>query len=57
MYAIQVPFQDVMLYVTEGDSKFQLAVKLFDTRQDANNHAILWGDGAVVVEYNKDRKL
>lgn len=57
MYAIQVPFQDVMLYVTEGDSKFQLAVKLFDTRQDANNHAILWGDGAVVGEYNKDRKL
>lgn len=57
MYAIKVPFQDVMLYVTEGDSKFQLAVKVFNTRQEAKNHAILWGDSAVVVKYNKDRKL
>ena len=57
MYAIKIPYPSGDEWVTEGDSKFQLAVKLFDTRQDADNHAILWGDGAVVVEYNKDRKL
>jgi hypothetical protein len=50
-YAVMVPFDGDMMYVTEGDSKFQLREKLFDTRQKAVDHASLWGENAVVVEW------
>jgi len=53
-YAVMVPFDGVMLYVTEGDSKFHLRVKLFDTEPKALEHAALWGEHAVVVEYTNE---
>lgn len=56
-YAVKVPFDDGMLYVTEGDSKFHLRVKLFDTEQQANEHAILWGERAVVVDYTEGSEI
>lgn len=57
-YAIKVPLDGEMLYVTEGDTKFQLRVKLFDTKEEANLHADSWGELAEVVEYNdKDTLL
>jgi len=53
-YAVKVPFntgdkEDDMLFVTEGDSKFHLRVKLFNTTHEAQQHADIWGDNAVVV--------
>jgi hypothetical protein len=55
-YAVMVPIDDSgdMLYVTEGDTKFQLRAKLFDTEQQAKEHAELWGKQAVVVEYTEE---
>ena len=54
-----VPIDDDsdMLYVTEGDTKFQLRAKLFDTEQQAKEHAELWGEHAVVVEYTKESAI
>ena len=45
-YAVKIPFDhdlSDMLYVTEGDTKFQLRAKLFDTIEEAEEHALLWG--------------
>jgi len=56
-YAIQIPFDGETLYVTEGDTKFQLRVKLFDTREEAEQHAQSWGEHAEVVEYKGDSAL
>ena len=58
-YAVMVPIDDDsdMLYVTEGDTKFQLRAKLFDTEQQAKEHAELWGEHAVVVEYTKESAI
>ena len=59
-YAVKVPFdheQSDMLYVTEGDTKFHLRVKLFDTVEEAEEHAKLWGDNATVVEFNEDTNI
>lgn len=56
-YAVMVPMDGFMIYVTEGDSKFNLRAKLFNTREEANLHADLWGESAEVVEYNEDGKL
>ena len=58
-YAVMVPIDDDsdMLYVTEGDTKFQLRAKLFDTEQQAKEHAELWGEHAVVVEYTKENAI
>ena len=53
-YAVMVPMDGEMLYVIEGDTKFQLRAKLFDTEQQAKEHAELWGDEAVVVEYTEE---
>lgn len=57
MYAIKVPFDDDMLYVTEGDTKFHLRVKLFDTREEAEKEAAIWGEHSVVVEYTEESEL
>jgi hypothetical protein len=59
-YAVKVPFpldrDGDMLYVTEGDSKFHLCPVLFDSRAAAEQHAKLWGEGALVVEYQEGTK-
>lgn len=52
-----VPFDGEMLYVTEGDSKFQLRAKLFETHEEAQEHASVWGEHAVVVEFNEEHNL
>lgn len=59
-YAIKVPFDDDddMLYITEGDSKFHLRVKLFTSYDEAEQYAItVWGDQAVVEEYTQESDL
>lgn len=53
-YAVKVPFntgdnEDDMLFVTEGDPKFSFRIKLFNTTQEAQQHADIWGNKAVVV--------
>jgi len=45
------------LYVTEGDTKFQLRAKLFKTLHEAEEHAQLWGPNAVVVEFTESTNL
>jgi hypothetical protein len=54
-YAVMIPFDDEMLFVTQGDGKFQLGARLFDTEQKAEEHAALWGKNAVVVEYLEEQ--
>ena len=56
-YAVKTPFEDDMLFVTEGDSKFQLRIKTFDTVEDARNFADDFGEGCVVVELDDDYEL
>ena len=56
-YAVKVPFDDEMMYITEGDTKFQLRVKLFNSKPEAEQHADLWGDQAVVVEYIEESEI
>lgn len=56
-YAVKVPFDGEMLYVTEGDTKFQLRAKLFDTKEEAQQHADIWGEHAEVVEYTEESEL
>lgn len=53
-YAVMVPMEDDMLYVTENSTDFELKAKLFDTEQEAVEHAEIWGKHAVVVEYIKE---
>lgn len=56
-YAVKVPFgheDDDMLFVTEGDSKFKLRVKTFDTVTEARKEAEAWGTGSVIVELYED---
>lgn len=57
MYAVKVPFDDTMLYVVEGDSKFQLRPKMFETEDAAQAHAEIWGESAIVVEYKEDEDV
>jgi hypothetical protein len=59
-YAIKVPFgdeEDDRLFVTEGDTKFKLRIKLFESIQDAREHADLWGPNATVVELADDYEI
>ena len=56
-YAVKVPFDGEMLYVTEGDTKFQLRAKLFNTKEEAQQHADRWGEHAEVVEFTGDSEL
>lgn len=59
-YAVKVPFDDNesdKLFVTEGDSKFKLRIKLFDTADLAREHAQTWGPGATVVELDDDYEI
>jgi hypothetical protein len=54
-YAVMIPFDGEMLFVTQGDTKFQLGARLFDTEEKAAEHAALWGEGAVVVKYIEEQ--
>ena len=56
-YAVMVPMDGEMLYVTEGDTKFQLRAKLFNTQEEAQQHADLWGEHAAVVEYTEESDI
>lgn len=59
-YAVKIPFDHEssdMLYVTEGDSKFHLRIKAFDTVEEAREEAEAWGPGAVIVELHNHHEL
>lgn len=57
MYAIKIPYPSGDEWVTEGDSKFQLAIKLFDDEDEAYLWAHMWGHEARVVKFEGDVKL
>lgn len=42
-YAVMVPLEEAWLYVTEGDSKFQLRTKLFDSFEEAKKLGEMYG--------------
>lgn len=42
-YAVMVPLEESWLFVTEGDSKFQLRTKLFDSIEAAKELGELYG--------------
>ena len=59
-YAVKIPFDhdsSDMLFVTEGDSKFHLRIKTFDTVEEAREEAQNWGTGAVIVELSENHEL
>lgn len=59
-YAVKVPIGhdlDDRLFVTEGDTKFKLRIKTFDTVTEAYEHAELWGPKAIVVELDDDYEI
>jgi len=51
-YAVMIPLEEAWLYVTEGDSKFQLRTKLFDSFEEAKKLGELYGVYKI-VEYNE----
>ena len=55
-YGVKVYWPDGdFLWVTEGDSKFQMQPKLFDTEQEALDYAQIWGENAVVELYGESK--
>ena len=55
-YGVKVYWPDGdFLWVTEGDSKFQMKPKLFETEQEALDYAKIWGDTAVVELYGQSK--
>jgi hypothetical protein len=55
-YGVKVYWPDGdFLWVTEGDSKFQMQPKLFDTEQEALDYAQIWGDNATVEIYGENK--
>lgn len=59
-YAVKIPFgdeDDDKLFVTEGDTKFMLRIKTFDTVQEATDYASVWQGAADVVELDDDFEL
>ncbi len=57
-YGVKVYWPDGdFLWVTEGDSKFQMKPKLFDTEQEALDYAQIWGDNAVVELYGESKDI
>ena len=56
-YGVKVYWPDGdFLWVTEGDSKFQMQPKLFDTEQEALDYAQIWGENAVVELYGESKE-
>lgn len=51
-YAVMIPLEEAWLYVTEGDSKFQLRTKLFDSFEEAKKLGEMYGVYKI-VEYNE----
>ena len=59
-YAIKIPFgddEDDKLFVTEGDTKFMLRIKTFDTAEEARDYASVWQGAADVVELDDDFEI
>lgn len=57
MYAVKVPFENSFLYVTEyGHSVGNLKPVLFNTLEEAHEHALFWGPNAIVVDFNSGDK-
>jgi hypothetical protein len=59
-YAVKVPMgeeEDDMLFVTEGDTKFKLRIKTFNTISEAYEHAHIWGPHSLVVELDDDYEI
>jgi hypothetical protein len=56
-FAVQWPLDGNYLYVTTGDSKFQLRVKLFDTEAEAEAEREIWGEDARVVPYKEESEV
>jgi hypothetical protein len=56
-YGVKVYWPDgEFLWVTEGDSKFQITPKLFESRAEAEEYALtVWGDSAIVEEYGENK--
>jgi hypothetical protein len=56
-YGVKVYWPDgEFLWVTEGDSKFQITPKLFESRIEAEEYALnVWGDSAIVEEYGENK--
>jgi len=58
-YGIQIPINekiDDYLWVTIGDSKFQMQPMLFEEREDAEEYALkVWGPSAKVEVYGESK--
>lgn len=56
-YGVKVYWPDgEFLWVTEGDSKFHLAPKLFESKEEAEDYALnVWGESAIVEEYGENK--
>lgn len=56
-WGVKVPFVDAgYLWVTMGDSKFQLEPMLFDTKELAEKYAqTVWGPGVIVELYGENQ--
>lgn len=57
-YGIKIPFvfDSDYMWVTQGDSKFQLAPLLFDDKKEAEEYALkVWGPTAIVDVYGEDK--
>lgn len=52
-YAVKVPFENGMLYVTEGNFN-DLKVKTYEDLDHAIEARMLWGPKAQVVEYKEE---
>lgn len=59
-YGIKVPFilDHDYLWVTRGDSKFQLEPLLFEDKREAEEYALnVWGINARVEEYTESKYI
>lgn len=57
-YGIKIPFifDSEYMWLTQGDSKFQLAPLLFDSKAEAEEYALkVCGPTAIVEEYGQDK--
>jgi len=59
MYGVKIPINENVndyLWVTIGDSKFQLEPMLFEEREDAEEYALkVWGPSAKVEVYGESK--
>jgi len=53
-YAIRIPFDGDYILVTEGNWN-DIKVRTFDTEEEAEDHARIWGASAEVVEITEDK--